>query len=176
MSETEPETQPGEQSEEREPDGTPEEEAQEWTPPDRETYQRLERTAQARKRERDEARRELARVRKEGQKEGEPDPLQVANQRVVRASARAALASAGVPKDSIRDVLDVIRLDGIDVDDSGEVDEEELAGRIDALRRALGGGQPRQRGPRVDTRDRGGANGAPADPDAARYRRILGRR
>jgi hypothetical protein len=106
-----------------------------------------------------------------------PDPVAEANGRIVRTAAHGILRGLGVTdKDERAAVLDILRLDDIDVDDDG-ADEDAIEDRIDELRRILGAGSgtATKRVPKTKTRDRGGNDDTPADPDAARYRRILRR-
>lgn len=122
---------------------------------------------------------ELAELRKKAEGGDEPDPVAQANAKLIRASARSVLAGAGVTdKDAQATVLQYLNLDGVDVDANGDPDEDEIQDRVDALREAFGAAQaaPARRTPRVVTKDRGGSQRQPADPDAARYARILGRR
>lgn len=116
---------------------------------------------------------ELAELKK-GKDEKEADPVEVANRRLVTASARTVLAGLGIAeKADQKAVLEVLRLDDIDVDDEGP-DEDAIEERIGELRRIFGGNSTNgKRVPRsVRTADRG-AGGGQSDPDAARYARIL---
>lgn len=112
---------------------------------------------------------------KDGDKD-KPDPVTVANTRLVRAEARTALAAAGVTdKDSQKAVLSVLNLSGVDVASDGEVDADALEDMMEALKKAFGGtAGKRRQSPPLDTRDKS-KNTAPADPDKDRYARILGR-
>jgi len=114
----------------------------------------------------------------EGKAEGgaEEDPVALANQKLIRASARTALAGAGVTDRSIQaDVLELINLSDIEVDSSGDPDEDEIADRIERLRNALGVKTPKEqrRTPARSTADRGANQGPPVDPDSKRYRAFL---
>lgn len=108
-----------------------------------------------------------------------PDPEAKANRKLVAGAARVELATLGVAKEDHADILEVLNLDGIDVDDDGEVDADAVAERIEVLRKAFGGTAPvkplRPRSPRITARDQGGTNGEPVNPDAVRWRRILGK-
>ena len=121
---------------------------------------------------------ELAELRKGKDKDGEePDPVEVANAKIVRQSVRTALATAGVPKDDHADVLGLLNLSGISVDKDGDPDEDAIEDAITVLQRVFGGtanGRRTSR-PRTDARDKGGKGGT-SDPDSDRYRRILGQR
>ena len=70
-------------------------------------------------------------------------------------------------------ILDAIRLDGIEVDERGEVDADELEQRITNLRRILGAPAPKRRIPPADTRDKGGRDAKPVSRDQARYQRFI---
>jgi hypothetical protein len=118
---------------------------------------------------------ELAELRK-GKDDGEPDPVETANARLVRQSTRTALAAAGIAKEDHADVLDLLNLGAISVDSHGDPDEDAIEDAIATLQRLFGGTpNGRKPRPRVDTRDKGSAGGA-SDPDEARYRKFLGRR
>lgn len=117
------------------------------------------------------------RAKNEKAEKNEPDPVEKANTRLVRQATRTALAAAGVTdREDQKLVIDALNLSGISVDDDG-VDEDDIEDRISELRRIFGGTgkASTKRTPRVDTRDKGGSNGNTTDPDAARYKRILGR-
>lgn len=114
----------------------------------------------------------------EGPKDDEPSEADKLRQGMIRTAGRAVLAGSGITDKKDQSVLlDAIKLDGIEVDESGEVDTEALEDRLADLRRILGAGQSTgRRVPRMDTRDRGGRDSEPTDPDAARYRRIMAQR
>lgn len=161
------------------------EDSDDWTPPDRATVEKLERTARRRDAALRKAQARIAELEK-SQREGDPkepadDPVARANAKLVRAEARTALAAAGVTdREDQKAVLEILNLSGIEVDDDGP-DPDAVADLVDTLRRVFGGRagdgkSPRPRTPRVDTRDRGGSKTPPADPDADRYARILRRR
>lgn len=119
---------------------------------------------------------QLAELQNKDTDKDKPDPVALANQRIVRAEARTMLATvAGVTdKKDQATVLEMLSLDGIEVDDTGEVDTDALEERVTELRRIFGGPEPVKRkvSARVDTRDRAGSGTGSADPDAERYRRI----
>lgn len=122
-----------------------------------------------------EARRLKAELDKATKKDEAPDPVAQANDRLVRSEVRTQLAALGVTeKADVKAVLEVIRLDGIEVDANGEVDEDEVEDRLGELRRIFGGKSTRQV-PKVSTRDKGGNGTKKTDPDAERYARILRR-
>lgn len=135
--------------------------------------------AAARDRKLREAQAEIAKLKAKDEG-GEPDKEAMANAKLVASAARTQLASAGITdREDQRAVIGLLRLDDIEVDEDGEVDEEALEERLAELRRILGakGPTPTKRTPRVDTRDRGGSGKeTAADPDSARFRRILGAR
>lgn len=163
--EDEPETEP-----ETEPEDKPDDETAKWR-----------KRAESRERRLRDAQKELAALRARDAGDSTPDPVLVANGRLIRAEARAQLAAVGVvDRDDQRAALATLNLSDIDVDEMGEVDADALEERIADLRRVFGGkgAAPAKRSPRVDTRDKGGKdNGAAAvSPDAARFKRILGQR
>lgn len=120
----------------------------------------------------------LAEATKKKEDEAE-DPTAKANARLVRAEAKSQLAAIGITdKEDQRAILDVLRLDDIDVDDEGDVDDEAVEDRITELRRIFGSGSaPARRVPKsTSAKDKGGNNKDTSDPDAARYKRIMGAR
>lgn len=154
---------------------TEEPEAEEWTPPSREEWERLQNKAAKRDQLLRERQAELAKLKGESEKPTEPTEADRLRQGMVRTAGRAVLAALDVKdRDDQSAILDAIRLDGIEVDETGEVDTEELESRIEKLRKILGAPQPvKTPRPRVDTRDRGGRDVKPTDPDTARYQRII---
>lgn len=122
-----------------------------------------------------ETRRLKAELDKVNKKDTEPDPVAQANDRLVRSEVRTQLAALGVTeKADVKAVLEVLRLDGIEVDKNGDVDEDEIEDRLGELRRIFGSKATRQV-PKVSTRDKGGNGTKKTDSDADRYARILRR-
>lgn len=182
-------------SEEQAPEETPEtdpatsledppEETPEWIPPTQEAWTKLQEKAARREKVLRDRQAEIAALKAaSAPPEGTPpadDKEAKANRKLIAGAARVELASMGVGKEHHAAILEVLNLDGIPVDDDGEVDSDEVAERIERLRTAFGGvaktpPNPRPRTPRTDTRDQTGAAGAPANPDRARFQRILSR-
>jgi hypothetical protein len=155
--------------------GDGEEDAEEEKKPDPELAKAIKRrdAAIARARKAEEA---LAAATKKDGEDDKPDPVAVANRRLVNASARTVLASAGVTdKDDQKTILAVLNLADIEVDDEDGPDEDAIEERISDLRRILGGKEPAKR-TRVpastSSKDKGGSGNA-SDPDAARYRAFM---
>jgi hypothetical protein len=172
---------PEDERDENEPDeNETEHEEPEEKPPEPSVW---ERRAKSRERKLRAAQAELAKLKAEQNGRTEPDPVEIANRRLVRAEAGRTLAAAGITDRGVqRDVLSVLDLSGIAVDEDGEVDTDAIEERIETLQRVFATRDTKDtkggtRSPKVDTRDRGGrAPGKPADPDEARYSRILGQR
>lgn len=108
-----------------------------------------------------------------------PDPVAVANARLVAASARTVLAGAGVTdKADQKTILSVLNLSDIEVDDEDGPDEDAIEEKIADLRRILGGKAPAEKrtGSRVpgstSSKDKGSGS-TTTDPDAARYRAFM---
>jgi hypothetical protein len=144
-------------------------------PPSSEAYKKLEEKAKRREEALRKAQRELKELRaKADGTDKDEDPETRANQKLVRASAKTVLAGIGVTDRADQAaVLEIIRLDDIEVDDAGDPDEDEISDRVERLRKALGvKAGKEQRTPRRQTSDRGG-NGGGTDPDSARYRAFL---
>jgi hypothetical protein len=164
-----------EETAEGEPEGTAEEE---WTPPSKEDFEKLQRTAAARKKERDAYAKRLREAT--AGKEDKPDPMVEVNARIVGERARTELAKVGITDDDDQDtVLDVLDLSGVEVDERGRPDRDAIATMVDELRRVFRESAPvngRRRAPAVDTRDKGGAGASSRSRDEERYRRIIGRR
>lgn len=57
-----------------------------------------------------------------------------ANSRIVKAEARGALKAAGIPGAQVGRLVGMLKLDDIDIDDDGEVDEDSLGEAIESLR------------------------------------------
>jgi hypothetical protein len=121
---------------------------------------------------------QLAEKEKAEKKDDEPDPVAEANSRLVRTAAHGVLRGLGVEDKSDRvEILDLLNLSDVDVDDDG-ADEDAIEEKIETLRRVFGAdGKPTRRVPRTTSaKDKGGNSKDTTDPDAARYRRIIGRR
>lgn len=119
---------------------------------------------------------ELASLRAKDKEGEEPDPVAQANDRLVRSEVRTQLAALGVTdKKDQAAILDVINLDGIEVDKNGEVDEDEVEERLGELRRIFGGKAERRVPRTTSPRDKGGNGKTKSDPDRERYERILRR-
>lgn len=139
---------------------------------------------------RDAALRQLRQLKEENdrlkigkEEETKPDAVALANGQLVKAEARTQLAALGITdRAAQRDVLDILNLDGVEVDDTGEVDSDAVEDRISRLAEVFGAlkakeEEPKRRpAPRTSTKDRGAKTNETSDPDAARYQRILGRR
>jgi FtsZ-binding cell division protein ZapB len=143
-------------------------------PPSTEAYKKLE--AKARRRE-DALRKAQAELKELKAKDSDTPEVSAedrANQKLVRASAKTVLAGIGVTDRADQaSILEIIRLDDIEVDDSGDPDEDEISDRVERLRKALGvKASKERRTPARQTSDRGG-NGGNSDPDSARYRAFL---
>lgn len=162
-------------------DTTTTDEVDAWTPPDKETYDKLSaRAVKAveRAQQRDkllrEAQAEIKKLKDPDATDTEPDPIAQANVRLVKASARTALATAGVTdRGEQAAVLAVLNLSDVEVDEDGEVDTDAIDTRIGELRRIFGGKAAAKRAPRLDTRDKGGSGGGDTNPDSARRRAFL---
>lgn len=143
--------------------------------PSAEAYKKLKAKAQRRE---DALRRSQARIKELEAKDGDDkeDPEVVANRKLVRASAKAVLAGAGITdREAQKDVLELINLSDIEVDDAGDPDEDEITERIERLREALGAkAKPAKRTPAGrTTADRGGSRAAAVDPTSARMQAFL---
>lgn len=121
-------------------------------PKDDEPGERARRAAKAARRERDDARRQLAEMRKEiaelKQGTGKADPKddaardreadERAHQRyrplLIKASATAALVKAGAKPDRVTRLVRLLEADDINVDEKGDVDEDDLQAEVDRLK------------------------------------------
>lgn len=105
-----------------------------------------------------------------------PDPVAIANRRLVSASARTVLAGIGVTdKEDQKTILSVLDFSDIEVDDEDGPDEDAIEEKISDLRRILGGKEPVKttRVPKsTSSKDKGGS-GSTSDPDSARYRAFM---
>jgi hypothetical protein len=177
----EPQDTGADEPEQPETDEPEQDEPEEWQPPSREDYEKLQRTAEARKRERDKYAKEARRLREANADPADaPDPLAEVNARIVGERARTELAKIGVTDDDDQDaVLDRLNLAGVEVDERGRPDRDAIADMVDTLRRIFRESAPpngRARTPRLDTRDRAGAGGQQRSRDEERWARIAGRR
>lgn len=102
------------------------------------------------------------------------DPETKANRKLIRAEFKVVAAKAGVADEDLRDLASFLDLDSVPVDGDGEVDADMIQERLDTLARIFGktsGG--RTRGPRLDTRDKGGEKAKPLDAASKRRRDML---
>lgn len=136
-----------------------------WTPPSKEEHEKMTRTLAARKKERDDARRELAAL-KAGQTggTGKTEPPADPEAKTKRQAGLAALTGAGLTKEQAKDAVRLLNLSGLEVDEDGDVDGIDDA--VADLRTKFPGLFPRKAGGKVDTADRGGANNGGATMDA----------
>lgn len=168
-----PETE--EEKPEEEDEGEEEEEKPEENPTAE--LEKLRRTNKRRETALRKAQEENAKLRAEKDKPEGDDPLKKANARLLNSSARTVLAAAGITeKDDQKLILSMVNLSDVEIDDEDGPDEDAIEEKISELRRIFGGTTKPQRPgsttPRgVKAPDRG--KGEQADPDAARYRRII---
>jgi hypothetical protein len=104
------------------------------------------------------------------------DPETKANRKLVRAEFKVVAAKAGVADEDLKDLASFLDLDSVPVDGDGEVDADMIQERLDTLGRIFGklsGSGGRSRGPRLDTRDKGGEKAKPMDPASKRRRDML---
>lgn len=142
---------------------------EEWTPPTKEEWEKAQRTAEVRKRERDEAKREAAKAREEAAK-GKPaddaDAKVAAAQaasdtRARRAAGITALVEAGMSKAQAKDALTLIKLDKLAVDQDGDVDDDDLSDAVKSLKDKFPGLFPASgKTPKARTADGGGRDDA----------------
>jgi hypothetical protein len=102
----------------------------------------------------------------------ETDKLRTA---LARTAGVSVLVRAGITEDADQEAVLSIpgMLSDLDVSDDGMVDTDALAERLDTLRRIFTPKDTRR--PVTKIRTASGGDSGPADPDAARYRKILGR-
>jgi hypothetical protein len=143
-------------------------------PPSTEAYKKLEAKATRREQKLREAQAKIKELEAKDSDTPEVSAEDRANQKLVRASAKTVLAGAGITDRADQSaVLELINLSDIEVDDSGDPDEDEISDRIERLRKVFGGKVEKgRRTPARQTTDRGG-NGGNSDPDSARYRAFL---
>lgn len=137
------------------------EDEEEFTPPSKEETARMKAALKARKKERDDARRELAALKSKGE-EGEaekPDP----DLKVKRLAGIAALTSEGLSKDQAKVALRLLDLTNVEVDDDGDADFEDAIEELKETFPNLFAKEKPTTGPRrVTTADRGGRSAAPS--------------
>ncbi|GAA3230726.1 hypothetical protein GCM10017691_23940 [Pseudonocardia petroleophila] len=118
VEETEESVEPGEESEGSEED---------FTPPSRDEWTRLANAAKVRKKERDDARRELASLKKKDVEEEKPDEAAKWRETAARASAATALQGAGFSGSAkqARRLTRLLDLAATEPDDMGDFDFED---------------------------------------------------
>lgn len=142
----------------------------EWTPPTKEEWEKAQRTMAARKRERDEARREAAQLRDGGKgkaedSDGKPDAGKAAQEasdnRARRAAGITALVEAGLTKAAAKEALPLLKVGKLTVDADGDVDEEDLADAVASMKEKFPGMFPAagKKGSRQRTADGAGSAG-----------------
>jgi hypothetical protein len=155
---------------------------EEWTPPTKEEWEKAQRTAAVRKQERDEARREAA-AAKEAAGKAKPDDdaskaLEEARKdsdtRARRAAGTIALVDAGMTRTQAKEALALLKLDKLTVDGDGDVDEDDLAEAVKALKEKFPGMFPDgKKLPKARTADGGGRDGATKTPTDRTTERLM---
>lgn len=157
------------------PEGNPPPVEEEWTPPTKEEWEKAQRTAEVRKKERDEARREAA-AAKEAAAKGKPSDdgeaerkvaaaQEASDNRARRAAGITALVEAGLTRAQAKAALPLVKLDKLTVDADGDVDEDDLEEAVKSLRKDFPGMFPDgKRPPRARTADGGGRDEATKTP------------
>lgn len=153
------------------PDDNDPDDGGEWTPPTREEWEKAQRTMAARKRERDDARREAAQLRDGVKPKADPaDPAagkaeekaaarEESDNRARRAAGIAALVEAGLTRAAAKEAIPLLKLKGLEVDADGDVDEEGLADAVAAMKERFPGMFPGRKSSRQRTADGGGPRG-----------------
>lgn len=165
-----------------EPEGTEESgESEEWKPPSKDEWEKLQRTARARKGEATKARAELAKARKaagEGSINGDAakqaeERAAAAEVRVVRSEALTAIVGSDFngSRDQAKAMLRLLDLDGVEADAFGDYDFEE---KIDELKDLFPERFGKAKGPagRAST-GRGRADDTPTDDVDTRFAKRL---
>jgi len=125
MAEADPNADPaGDEEEDSEEEGTP------WTPPTKEEWEKTQRTAATRKRERDEARREAAAAKEAAGKTTAPaaeDKTAKTEARVKRQAGITALVSEGLSRDQAKELVGMLKLGELDEDGDVEGLDDSVA-------------------------------------------------
>lgn len=152
---------------------------QDTAAPDADTISRTE--FEKVRQQRDKLKSELRELRKpkpadtDTDKPAEPTEADKLRTALARTAGVSVLVKAGVTDEADQTAILSIpgMLSDLDVSDDGTVDTEALSERLDTLRRIFTPKDTRRPAPRIRTGQEQDAG--PADPDAARYRKILGR-
>lgn len=150
----------------------PEEGQDEYTPPSKEEWERVQRTLAARKKERDEARREAAKAREEAAKGPGADAATAAAQEAQakldnqarRSSGITALMEAGMTKAQAKEAVGLLKLKDLVVDEDGDVDGVEdavadLKAKFPGMFAKESGEGGKAKPPKARTTDGGGRDG-----------------
>lgn len=146
----------------------------EWTPPSKEEWEKVQGTLRKRKEEAAAARREAA-AAKEAAARGKDDDSdaklaaaqEASDNRARRAAGVTALVAEGMTKAQAKDALSLLKLDKLAVDQDGDVDEEDLADAVNALKERFPGmfsGKASAKPPKARTADGGGRDGGTKSP------------
>lgn len=160
------------------------EEQGEWSPPGKDDWEKLTRAAKARRKERDDARRELAALKaKESESEQEnakPDEAAKWRETAARASAATSLQAAGFSGTAkqARRLTRLLDLANIEPDDTGDFDfEDEIEDLRQEFPMLFQRDKPVTSSRKPTTADRGGSAGAPGrDRTTERLLRAAGYR
>lgn len=138
---------------------TDDEDTDDWKPPTKEEWTKLTNAAKARKRERDQVKRELATL-KNGKQEEEDGDKEAKKWRTTAArnSAATALAAAGFAGTArqARRLTRLLDLDNIEPDDTGDFDlDDEIDELKEEFPQLFAQQEEKRRAPRVTTSDRG---------------------
>lgn len=180
MSDTIEETKP--ETEEVEQQQAPEQEAEaEWTPPSKEDFEKVRKTAEARKGDVAKLRKELGELKAKlgGQESDEVKQAAKAEtdreSRTKRIAGVAALVDAGLGKEQAKRLVRLLNLDDVELDDDGDGDFEDaiddLKENFPQLFQAAKAGRPK-----VSTKNRGdgGGNGSAGNPQLDGMLKTLG--
>lgn len=124
----------------------PENEPEAWTPPTKEEHEKMKAALAARKKERDEAKRELAQLRDKDKNSTQPTPDP--DVKTKRQGVIAALVEAGLTRDQAKAAVPLIDLSSVEIDEDGDVEAVE---HVTRLRTTFPGLFPTKRTPPVNT-------------------------
>ncbi len=133
--------------------------ATEWSPPSKEEFEKVKRTAEARKADMAKLRKELGELKAKAGKTEESAATVAASQKATkRIAGMAALVEAGLTRDQAKDLVAMMKLDEIDVDEDGDGDFEDEIERLKKKFPPLFG-EGKKTAPRISTKNRGNGGG-----------------
>lgn len=159
-----------------ESEDTEEEQVEEWTPPSQEEFEKVKRTAEARKADMAKLRKELGEYKA---KAGKADDAQAedSNLKTKRIAGVAALAAEGLNKNQAKMLVKMLDLSSVELDDDGDGDfSDAIESLKETFPQLFTKEAEKKNRPKVSTKNRGdgGGNYATSNPALAEMLKSLG--